>query len=129
MILAGLFGAFGSRVRTTKGRTSFRGAVSALLLATLLAPVAWAGPTWADDFTDDAGPTDNPRTPEPDLYANWKADLGIGAMPDLAASLQGAAPLPGPLPGPSGHCPSPARPDAPSPALLPLRSSRAPPSV
>ena len=41
-----------------------------LLLAAVLAPVAWTAPTWADDWADLTSPTDNPDTPGPDLYNN-----------------------------------------------------------
>ena len=112
-----------------KGRFFPPRGVALLLLASLLGPVAWAGPTWADDFSDAAGPTDNPGTPEPDLYANWKVDAGLVAMPDLVASSQGAAAAPAPLPGPSNETPEPVRSDALSQVLPSLRSSRAPPSA
>ena len=53
------------------------------VLAAALAPSAWTGPTWADDWADLTSPTDNPATPGPDLYNNKRHEDGVQPMPDL----------------------------------------------
>ncbi len=55
----------------------------ALLLGALLAPLPFTKATWADDWADETAPTDNPRTPGPDLYPNKRIEDGVVSMPDL----------------------------------------------
>ena len=69
----------------------------ALVLAALLAPLPFTKATWADDWADETAPTDNPRTPGPDLYPNKRIEDGVVSMPDLvpgapALSLADASP-------------------------------------
>jgi hypothetical protein len=68
------------------------------VLAAVLAPSAWTGPAWADDWADLTSPTDNPATPGPDLYNNKRYEDGVQSMPDL---------VPMPLPPPAEALPVP----------------------
>lgn len=58
----------------------------AAVIAVLLAPVAWTRQSFADDWADEAAPTDNPETPAPDLYANKRFEDGVQSMPDASPS-------------------------------------------
>ncbi len=55
----------------------------ALVLGALLAPLPYTRATWADDWADETAPTDNPRTPGPDVYPNKRFEDGVVSMPDL----------------------------------------------
>ena len=108
-------------------KTALRKIPVLALLGALLAPVAWSGPIWADDFTDDVSPSDNPDTPGPDLYANWKVDIGIVSMPNLvttAPAVSGKAVISS---GPISVEARAFEPDLSALSSPPSRSSRAPP--
>ncbi len=60
--------------------------LGAAVIAVFLAPVAWTKETCADDWADEASPTDNPETPVPDLCANKRFEDGVQSMPDRIPS-------------------------------------------
>ena len=99
-----------------------------LLAAAVLAPVAWTGPTWADDWADLTSPTDNPDTPGPDLYNNKRYEDGVQSMPDLVAMQLAPLAEALPLPVEDGAAPEFAAPRTQPPSL---RSSacRGPPPL
>ena len=99
------------------------------LLGALLAPVAWSGPIWADDFTDDVAPTDNPDTPGPDVYANWKVDIGVLSMPNLVVTAPAMSATPVLSTGPASVETRAVEPDLDALSAPSTRSSRAPPAA
>ena len=97
------------------------------VLAAVLAPSAWMGPTWADDWADLTSPTDDPATPGPDLYDNKRYDDGVQPMPDLVPTRlpPPAEALPVPVPG--GSAPEVAAALA-RPSVLYVSACRGPPA-
>ena len=67
--------------------STLRRRAAVLILAAVLAPVAWTCSTWADDWADLTSPTDDPDTTGPDLYSNKRFEDGVQSMPDLIAML------------------------------------------
>ena len=67
--------------------------LGAAVIAVLLGPVAWTRQTCADDWADETGPTDNPRTPGPDVYPNKRVEDGVVSMPNLMQSAPALAPV------------------------------------
>lgn len=65
--------------------------LGAAVIAVLLGPVAWTRQTCADDWADETGPTDNPRTPGPDVYPNKRVEDGVVSMPNLLQSAPALA--------------------------------------
>jgi hypothetical protein len=69
--------------RVLSARGVVRSFGTALLLCALFTPVLGAGAELADDLADLASPTDDPKTPCPDLYGG--RNLDIPDMPELVA--------------------------------------------
>ncbi len=107
-------------------RVLFRLTVS-VLLAAFVAPIPFTQATWADDWADETAPTDNPRTPGPDLYPNKRIEDGVVSMPNL---IQTSLALPAfeLLPAEAASFPPvPVRPAFPEPLLDLSGQPRAPP--
>ena len=97
------------------------------VLAAVLAPSAWTGPTWADEWADLTSPTDNPGTPGPDLYNNKRYEDAVQPMPDLVPAQLGPLAEALPAPVPEGSAPDLAA-AAPPPPVLCSSACRGPPA-